>query len=137
MRLRGNSTPLPRHSTYLPHCLHTSQSFSGLLYSVYATKPNRTGTVWYGTVRYSTVRHGMVRYGTVRYGKRDVCKQHFIALYCTIPLSASTLGAAGLVQYTSVGMSKYSRVNTSRADVVSLQVVQCIAEGDMLCCQPS
>ena len=29
-------------------------------------------------------------------------------------------------------MSKYSRVNTSRVDAVSLQVVQCIAEGDML-----
>ena len=34
--------------------------------------------------------------------------------------------------YASVGTSKYSRVNTSRADAVSLQVVQCIAEGDML-----
>ena len=32
------------------------------------------------------------------------------------------------------GTSKYSRVNTSRADAVSLQVVQCIAERDMLCC---
>ena len=30
------------------------------------------------------------------------------------------------------GTSKYSRVNANRADAVSLQVGQCIAEGDML-----
>ena len=44
----------------------------------------------------------LVRYGTVRYGKTDVCKQRFIAPYRTVPISASTLGAAGLMRYASV-----------------------------------
>ena len=51
----------------------------------------------------------LVHYGTVRYGKRHVCKQRFIALYHT---------------ELSYGTSKYSRVNTSRAGAVSLQVVR-------------
>ena len=66
----------------------------------------------------------LVWYGTVWYGKTDVCKERFIAPYRTVPVSASTLGAAGLMQYTSVRYVKIFAVNTSRADAVSLQVVR-------------
>ena len=80
------------------------------------------------TLRSQTV---LVRYGTVRNGKRDVCKQRFIAPYRTVPISASTLGAACLVRYASVQYVKIFACKHYWADAVSLQVVQCIAEGDM------
>ena len=55
-------------------------------------------------------------------------------LYCIVPYRSQRVCSeqqvwCGTLRY---GTSKYSRVNTGRADGVSLQVVQCIAEGDVL-----
>ena len=120
---------------------HGAVRYGTVRYSTVRHGTVQHGTARHGTVRYSTVRHGTARYGTarcgtVRYGKRDVYKQRFIAPYRTVPISASTLGAVGLMRYASVRYIKIFTCKHYRANAVPLQVVQCIAEGDM-CCQQS
>ena len=76
----------------------------------------------------------LVGYSTVRCGKRDVCKQCFISPQHAAPISASTVCSEQQVWCVTLrcDISKYSCGNSSKEDAVSLQVVQCSAEGDML-----
>ena len=71
--------------------------------------------------------YGMARYGTAK----DI---YSVLSQCTVPYRSQRVRSeqqvwCGTLRYDT---SKYLRVNTSRADAISLQVVQCIAEGDML-----